>query len=198
MHSIKYIDNKNNTYWSLWYKEPKYCWYLYNCSKFIMAFRDILRPNLQVPMGMFCKQEQKSKFLGNFPWRSTKSKLSKLMSVKKGQIENRHPPDNQTLSGLYPIQKGVINSYPTHKRLITKSYPNCIHICYQRGADSLIRYTFHEILEFHTRIPYPSTLIQHYIVRYPTRIFKRKFLKFMIKNISNCLPILWNFILWPP
>ena len=145
MHSIKYIDNKNNTYWSLWYKEPKYCWYLYNCSKFIMAFRDILRPNLQVPMGMFCKQEQKSKFLGNFPWRSTKSKLSKLMSVKKGQI----------------------------------------------------RYTFHEILAFHTRIPYPPTLIQHYIVRCPTRIFKRKFLKFMIKNISNCLPILWNFILWP-
>ncbi len=46
---------------------------------------------------------------------------------------------NQTLSGLYPIKKGVINSYPTHKRLITNSYPNCIHICYQGGADSLIQ-----------------------------------------------------------
>ncbi len=56
---------------------------------------------------------------------------------KLAKIENRHPPDTQTLSGLYPIKKGVINSYPTHKRLITKSYPNCIHIYYQGGADSL-------------------------------------------------------------
>ncbi len=53
-------------------------------------------------------------------------------------LENRHPPDNQKLSGLYPIKKGVTNSYPTHLRLITKSYPNCIHICYQGGADSLM------------------------------------------------------------
>ncbi len=55
-----------------------------------------------------------------------------------GVIGNRHPPDNQTLFGLYPIKKGVINSYPTHKRLIKKSYPNCIHICYLGGADSLL------------------------------------------------------------
>ncbi len=54
-------------------------------------------------------------------------------------LENRHPPDNKTLSSLYPTKKGVIYSYPTHKRLITKSYPNSIHICCQGGADSLIQ-----------------------------------------------------------
>ncbi len=68
------------------------------------------------------------------------TRLFALTNMCNMQIENQHPSGNQTLSGLYPIKKGLINSYPTHKRLITKSYPNCIHFCYQGGADSLIRY----------------------------------------------------------